>query len=149
SLGLAGCRRMPFGRQGRPDVPAPLQVGVASMVLPAQLIDWVRDARQRTCALVADLTDDQLLGPRLITVNPLLWEIGHVAWFQEKWVLRQAGRRDPIRPDADVLYDSSAVAHDTRWDLPLPRRQETLAYLSAVRDRVVEHLQQREPRPEE
>src|SRR5919108_3642309 len=105
-----------------------------------QLIDWVREARQRTCELVADLTDDQLLGPRLPTVNPLLWEIGHVAWFQEKWVLRHAGGQKPIRADADTLYDSAAVPHDTRWDLPLPSRQETLAYLRAVRDRVVERL---------
>jgi iron(II)-dependent oxidoreductase len=51
---------------------------------PAQLIAWVSEARQRTLQLVADLDDSQLLGPRLEIVNPLLWEIGHVAWFQEK-----------------------------------------------------------------
>ena len=32
---------------------------------PAQLIAWVSEARQRTLWLVADLDDDQLLGPRL------------------------------------------------------------------------------------
>ena len=48
---------------------------------PAQLIAWVSEARRRTLWLVADLDDDQLLGPRLEIVNPLLWEIGHVAWF--------------------------------------------------------------------
>jgi iron(II)-dependent oxidoreductase len=106
------------------------------------LADWVRDARQRTCALVADLTDSQLLGPQLATVNPLLWEIGHVAWFQEKWVLRRDGQAS-LRPDADALYDSAAIAHDTRWDLPLPSRAQTLRYLDGVRDRVVERLQER------
>ena len=40
-------------------------------------------ARSRTLALVEDLDDEQLLGPRLAIVNPPLWEIGHVAWFQE------------------------------------------------------------------
>src|SRR5581483_6660202 len=98
----------------------------------AGLAEWVCEARQRTCELVADLGDDQLLGPRLPTVNPLLWEIGHVAWFQEKWVLRRDGTR-PLRADADALYDSAAIPHDTRWDLPLPGRKETLAYLAAVR----------------
>ncbi len=107
----------------------------------AGLADWVCEARQRTCELVADLGDDQLLGPRLPTVNPLLWEIGHVAWFQEKWVLRRDGTR-PLRADADALYDSAAIPHDTRWDLPLPGRKETLAYLAAVRDQVVDRLQQ-------
>jgi iron(II)-dependent oxidoreductase len=117
-----------------------------------ELVDWVREARQRTCELVADLSDDQLLGPRLAIVNPLLWEIGHVAWFQEKWVLRRDGRAKPLRAAADAhydaaadaLYDSAAVPHATRWDLPLPSREETFAYLAAVRNRVVEQLRQRE-----
>ena len=50
---------------------------------PRPLADWVADAGRRTLALVADLADGQLLGPRLATVNPPLWELGHVAWFQE------------------------------------------------------------------
>ena len=45
----------------------------------AELVAWVRDARQRTIELVADLTDEQLLGPQLTIINPLQWEIGHVA----------------------------------------------------------------------
>jgi iron(II)-dependent oxidoreductase len=105
------------------------------------LAEWVRDARNRTCELVADLTDSQLLGPRLAIVNPLLWEIGHVAWFQEKWVLRRDGSPS-LRADADTLYDSSAIPHDVRWDLPLPDREQTVRYLRAVCERVGEWLQQ-------
>lgn len=106
----------------------------------ASLAAWVRDARQRTFDVVADLSDEQLLGPQLRIVNPLLWEIGHVTWFQEKWVLRHAGGQAPIRADGDSLYDSAAIAHDTRWDLPLPSRADTLAYMTAVRDRVLERI---------
>jgi iron(II)-dependent oxidoreductase len=106
-----------------------------------QLANWVCDARERTFELVADLTDEQLIGPLLPIVNPLLWEIGHVAWFQEKWVLREGGELKSIRDDADVLWDSIAIAHDTRWDLPLPSRAETLAYMRAVRDLVVERVE--------
>lgn len=101
---------------------------------------WVRDARERTIEIVADLEDDQLLGERLAIVNPLLWEIGHTAWFQEKWVLRTVLGRPPIRDDADALYDSMAIAHDIRWDLPLPPRDVTLGYLREVRDRVIDQL---------
>src|SRR5262245_16529696 len=88
----------------------------------------LREARQRTLDLVADLSDEQLLGPRLAIVNPMLWEIGHVAWFQSHWVLRHLRGLALSRPDADTLYDSFKVAHDTRWDLPLPTRAETLRY---------------------
>jgi len=106
------------------------------------LASWVSDARLRTLELVADLSDDQLMGPRLRIVNPLLWEIGHVTWFQEKWVLRHAGGERPLRADGDSLYDSAAIPHDTRWDLPLPSRADTLAYLASVRDRILERIAQ-------
>ena len=46
-----------------------------------ELIEWVIDARQRTFDLIADLSDQQIMSPYLSIVNPLLWEIGHVAWF--------------------------------------------------------------------
>ena len=106
----------------------------------SQLAQWVRDARARSLALVADLSPDQLRGPRLAIVNPLHWEIGHVAWFQEYWTLRHALGERALREDGDRLWDSSAVAHDTRWDLPLPSLEETKAYMRAVCDRVVDRL---------
>ena len=106
-----------------------------------ELTRWVRDARERTFDLVADLSDEQLMGPRLSIVNPMLWEIGHTAWFEEKWVLRHTCHEKPIRADADALYDSIAIPHDTRWDLPLPSRKETIDYMCRVRDRVLEKLE--------
>jgi gamma-glutamyl hercynylcysteine S-oxide synthase len=114
--------------------------GSTRFVTPDTLVEWVRDARRCTMDLVEDLPDDKLLGPRIDIINPLLWEIGHMAWFQEKWVLRGVCGEPPIRADGDALYDSSAVPHDTRWDLPLPSRRETLAYMEDVRDRVIEKL---------
>jgi iron(II)-dependent oxidoreductase len=98
----------------------------------------VEDARRRTLELVSDLTDEQLFGPRLSIVNPLRWEAGHVAWFQERWVLRHALSRSPLHQKGDALYDSSTVPHDTRWDLPLLSRQATSLYLTEVRQRVLQ-----------
>jgi gamma-glutamyl hercynylcysteine S-oxide synthase len=112
----------------------------SSLPSAAVLADWVRDARQRTVALVDDLSDEQLLGPRLSIVNPLLWEVGHIAWFQEKWVLRHVGGQPPLQADGDALYDSAAVPHAARWDLPLPSRAVTLHYMQQVRDRILERL---------
>jgi iron(II)-dependent oxidoreductase len=108
--------------------------------LSGTLAAWVQDARRRTLALVTDLSDQQMLGPQLSTVNPPLWELGHIAWFQEKWVLRHANGRAPLRADADALYDSAAVAHDIRWDLPQPSRERTLHYLAGVEEQVLERL---------
>jgi iron(II)-dependent oxidoreductase len=112
-----------------------------------ELADWLRDARERTLALTLDLGDAEWLGPRLAIVNPPLWELGHVAWFQERWVLREACGERPLRADADALYDSSAVPHARRWELPLPTRPETLAYAAAVLERALERLARSEPGP--
>ena len=44
-------------------------------------------------------------------VNPLLWEIGHVAWFQEYWTLRHAMGEPPVRADADALELVGGIDH--------------------------------------
>jgi iron(II)-dependent oxidoreductase len=76
----------------------------------AQTIEALREARARTLDLVRDLSDEQLIGPRLPIVNPLRWEIGHIAWFQEFWVLRYLAGHSPILKHGDKLYDSARVA---------------------------------------
>ncbi len=107
------------------------------------LAEDLRDARARTLAVVSDLDDDQWMGPRLSIVNPLRWELGHIAWFQERWTVRPGSA--PLRADGDALYDSAKVAHDTRWDLPLPSRTHTLAYLEETLARALTALDARAP----
>lgn len=104
----------------------------------------LRASRARSRALTRDLRGEQLFGPRLSIVNPFLWELGHIAWFQERWCLRwrdDGSLAAPVLPGADALYDSSAIKHDLRWDLPLPPLQATLAYQDSVLDLVQQRLQ--------
>jgi iron(II)-dependent oxidoreductase len=117
---------------------------------PAKLERDLVDARGRAVRVTADIDGERLLGPKLAIVNPPLWEIGHVAWFQEHWCLRwraDGTRGDSILPGADALYDSSAVPHDTRWSLPLPDLKSTRRYGEDVLARVRERLA-REPESE-
>ncbi len=104
------------------------------------LIETLRDARSRTLKLIDGLSHEQLMGPRLDIVNPMRWEVGHVAWFQEYWFLRHYLREPMIRGDADRLYDSARVAHETRWDLPLPTMVQTRDYMNEVLSRVVDRI---------
>ena len=74
-------------------------------------------------------------------LNPPLWELGHIGWFQEWWLARNpergrgtacdpaAERAPSVLHDADRLYDSSNVPHASRWSLPLPAVQVSLDYL--------------------
>jgi iron(II)-dependent oxidoreductase len=100
-------------------------------------------SRENTLRATAHFDGARLLGPKLAIVNPPLWEIGHVGWFQERWCLRardDGSLGESLLPGADRLYDSSAVAHDTRWDLPLPSLAATKAYLASVLAEVLARL---------
>jgi iron(II)-dependent oxidoreductase len=101
-----------------------------------ELISELKAAREHTRRVADDLGGEREFGPRLAIVNPPRWEIGHVGWFQEFWCLRQEGAAS-ILPNADALYNSATVAHDTRWELPLPSFAETQAYRDAVLERVL------------
>ena len=102
------------------------------------------DSRRRTLALldayVASL-GETLPVPYSTQLNPPLWEAGHVGWFQDYWIARNEQREHGVRadpdharppgrlPQADALYNSSRVPHETRWVLPLPDLAATLRYL--------------------
>ncbi len=96
------------------------------------------------CLFEQELTDKNFVVPQMSTVNLPLWEFGHVAWFQERWLARNSAlhlgvRCNPVTSlhksildGADELFDSSAVKHDTRWRLRLPDLSATKEYASKV-----------------
>jgi gamma-glutamyl hercynylcysteine S-oxide synthase len=104
------------------------------------LIDDLKDARKRTLELVDGLDQQQVIGPRLDIVNPLLWEIGHAAYFHELWILRHLDDVNSFLENADELYDSINIAHHDRWDLPLLSLADTKIYMQQVLDAVINRL---------
>lgn len=98
------------------------------------------DTRARTFELLEDLDEAQLMGPKRPTVNPLRWEIGHVAWFYEHFILQRLDGQPPILANGHELYDSIAIPHDARWDLPLLPTPATLDYMAEVQARLIERL---------
>ncbi|MFC5479112.1 selenoneine synthase SenA [Massilia suwonensis] len=117
-----------------------------SMSAPA-LDAALQDARRRTRALFDALAAagyaDAAQVPRLAVLNPPLWELGHVAWFAEWFVLRAARGTQAIDADGPSLlahgdgwFDSNAVAHDARWALGLPAPDAILAYGREVLERI-------------
>ena len=97
-------------------------------------------ARQRTLELLDGLSDEQLVGPKSPILNPMIWEIGHVAWFHEFFILREEYGHRPLLQRGDELYDSIAVAHDTRWDLPVYPLGEMKDYMERVLDTLLRRL---------
>lgn len=105
------------------------------------LAAMLTDARQRSLALMRDILDARELGPRLAIVNPPLWELGHLGFFHDYFALRGLYELPDYQlTDADRLFDSSSIAHDDRWALPLPSRETTLDYLSRVEQAMLVRL---------
>jgi gamma-glutamyl hercynylcysteine S-oxide synthase len=110
--------------------------------LAQALLDSRRDTLATFAVFEAALASQQMRVPCLPEVNPPLWELGHIGWFQEWWIARnaergrgcaadpEAARRPGLRADADALYHSSQVPHDSRWSLPLPDADTTRMELS-------------------
>jgi ergothioneine biosynthesis protein EgtB len=105
-----------------------------------ELAVHLRDTRARSSRLTEDLSSRQLMGPMRPTVNPVLWEIGHVGWFHEYWTLRHAHGDAPLLDRADLLWNSSTVAHACRWGLDLPDRGGVWRYIGEVLERQLERL---------
>ncbi len=114
-----------------------------------QLFRLVNDARERTHELVRDLADEQLTVRMTEIVNPFRWELGHVAFFYDVFLLRILGTDRFLLEGAETLYDSFKVDHDDRWDLPLPSRKETSDYMQRVFEQVVDRLGSHEPNSNE
>jgi iron(II)-dependent oxidoreductase len=113
------------------------------------------DAHERTWAILADLTADRWRVPYHAGINPPLWEYGHVAWFTEWWVLREAywnehdelvTRRGSLLAGADRWFDSGRIAHTDRWILDLPPLAEIRDYKRAVLEGVRAKLAASDPR---
>jgi iron(II)-dependent oxidoreductase len=100
-----------------------------------RLAGALADARARTLAIYSHLDLPALRLPCVPIVNPPLWELAHVAWFQEYWCLR--GGDDAARSlleGADALFNSSTVAHDSRWTLDYPSAERLLQYMGDTLD---------------
>ena len=85
-------------------------------VLAAEL----KDARGYMLSLYAHLAPAQLQVPYLKTVNPPLWEMAHVGWFQEYWCLRYRKDREALASrlrDGDAMLNSAIIPHAQRWKL--------------------------------
>jgi iron(II)-dependent oxidoreductase len=89
-------------------------------------------ARTRTLELIEPLSDDQLLRQHSPIMSPIVWDLGHIANFEEQWSVRALDPTAPVTVDRDQMYDPIANPRPTRRHLPLPGRADTLAYLQDI-----------------
>jgi iron(II)-dependent oxidoreductase len=105
------------------------------------LLDALLDARAVELELLDGLSDTQMRGERAHFLEPPIWEMGHVGWFQELWLSRHLDGTATLLPGSDAIYDSFNVSYRQRWDHHYPSRKQTLQYIGEVLRRSVGRLE--------
>ncbi|HEX3562421.1 MAG TPA: ergothioneine biosynthesis protein EgtB [Solirubrobacterales bacterium] len=107
------------------------------------------EARRHTLKLIEPLTHEQLNRVYDPILSPLIWDLGHIGNFEELWLVRRIGGREPLRGDLGELYDAIEQPRKIRGELPILRADEVRPYMDQVRERTLEVLGEIELDPED
>jgi len=100
----------------------------------------LEEARRHTLLLIEPLTEEQLNRVYDPILSPLIWDLGHIANFEELWLVRRIGGEEPLRGDLGELYDAIEQPRKIRGELPILRAGEVRPYMEQVRARTLEVL---------
>ncbi len=98
------------------------------------------EARRRTLSLIEPLDDDRLNRVYSPLLSPLAWDLGHIANFEELWLVQTVGGREPLHGELGRLYDAIENPRRDRGELPILRDAELREYMEEVRARALEVL---------
>jgi gamma-glutamyl hercynylcysteine S-oxide synthase len=110
---------------------------------PQQSLEALGQARQRTLALVEGLDQHDLERVHSSLMSPLVWDLGHIAAFEDLWLVHRFGGEPMERPDLAEVYDAFETPRADRGDLPFLDAPAARDYLERVRERtqlITEHL---------
>ena len=111
----------------------------------SELSDALRAARARTLALVAPLDRAELERVHDPLMSPLDWDLGHIAAYEDLWLVHRHGGGALLRPDLADLYDAFETPRAVRGEIPFLRGQDVLDYIAAVRESALEVLDEMGP----
>jgi iron(II)-dependent oxidoreductase len=106
----------------------------------AAIAERLAEARRRTLELVEPLDDEQLNTVYSPILSPLAWDLGHIANFEELWLVQTIGEREPMHGDLGRFYDAIENPRMSRGELPILRDAELRAYMADVRERSLDVL---------
>ena len=116
-------------------IAAPVQAPIEQ-----DIANRLTEARHRTLRLVEPLTDEQLNRVYSPILSPLIWDLGHIANFEELWLVQRVGNLAPLRDELARFYDAIENPRSLRGELPILRGDELRSYLDQVRERTLEVL---------
>jgi len=98
------------------------------------------EARERTIALIEPLGDELLNRVYSPLLSPLAWDLGHIANFEELWLVQTVGGRPPLHGELGQYYDAIENPRRERGELPILHDAGLRAYMAEVRERTLEVL---------
>lgn len=107
----------------------------------AAIAEALEEARERTLALVESLDDEQLNRVWSPILSPLAWDLGHIANFEELWLVQTVGGREPLHGELGRFYDAIENPRKIRGELPILRDEALRSYLADVRTRTLDVLE--------
>ncbi len=108
----------------------------------ARIAGEMSEGRQRTVALFHSLGDDVLARQIRPFVSPLLWDLGHIANFEKRWLIDAIDGRGG---ELEKRFDALDTPRERRGALRLPGKREVFAELERVRREVLARLAQLDP----
>jgi iron(II)-dependent oxidoreductase len=113
---------------------------VPARELRQRLVTELEEARARTLLLVAPLSDEDLHAQHDPLMSPILWDLGHIAHFEELWLTRNLD--GPIEfVEMPGLYNPFEHPRSARGALPLPGLDRVREVMNEIRARVLARLQ--------
>ena len=97
-------------------------------------------SRRRLIRLLAPIPARVLEAQPSPLMSPPVWDLAHVANYEEQWLLRALGAPPMKDTTFDALYDAFRHPRATRSSLPILGLAEAMAYAEQVRARTLEHL---------
>ncbi len=110
------------------------------MELKARLSADLQSARARTIALLAAIPVDAQARQVSPLMSPLCWDLAHIAWFEELWLVRELAGAPPHEARFDDLYDAFRHPRRERAGLPILDPTEARDFADHVRKRALDVL---------
>ena len=99
------------------------------------------EVRNRSLGLLEPLDVEALIRQHSPLMSPLIWDLGHVANYEDLWLVRAITGADPARPELDDLYDAFKHPRRERPTLPILDPDGARAYAADVRGRALEIIE--------
>jgi gamma-glutamyl hercynylcysteine S-oxide synthase len=95
----------------------------------------LEEAREHTLALVAGLSDEDLERVHSPIMSPLVWDLGHIAAYEDLWLGQRHAGLGLLRPELAELYDAFETPRAVRGEIEALGPADARSYLEQVRAR--------------